>query len=105
MRQSVHLLSQRGHVHTGRMCVCTGFLRTKVGAGLANPQRVSTEIIIEIKQLYSGRIASNPFIASNSRYMVFPLSNAFLIENGHFGLKHKRNRRKSSKSIEHKSTH
>ena len=28
----------------------------------ANPQRVSTEIIIEIKQLYSGRIASRFFI-------------------------------------------
>ena len=39
----------------------------------ANRQRVSTEIIIEIKQSYSGRIASNPFIASNRRHMVFPL--------------------------------
>ena len=43
----------------------------------ANPQRVSTEIIIEINQLYSGRIASNPFIASNRRYMVFPLRDHF----------------------------
>ena len=46
----------------------------------ANPQRVSTEIIIEIKQLYSGRIASNPFIASNRRYMVYPLRDDFPIE-------------------------
>ena len=49
----------------------------------ANPQRVSTEIIIEIKQLYSGRIASNPFIASNRRYMVFPLRDHVFIENGY----------------------
>ena len=30
----------------------------------ANPQRVSTEIIIEIKQLNSGRMASHAFIES-----------------------------------------
>ena len=36
----------------------------RVTAKGANPQRVSTEIIIEIKQLYSGRIASNPSIES-----------------------------------------
>ena len=48
----------------------------------ANPQRVSTDIIIEIKQLNSGRIASNPCIASNRRYMVFPLRDTFTIENG-----------------------
>ena len=30
----------------------------------ANPQRVTTEILIEIKQFYSGQIASNPFIES-----------------------------------------
>ena len=47
----------------------------------ANPQRVPTEIIIEMKQLYSGRIASNPFIASNRRYMLFPLRYTFTIEN------------------------
>ena len=47
----------------------------------ANPQRVSTEITIEIKQLYSGRIALNPFIASNHRYMVYPLRDDFPIEN------------------------
>ena len=47
----------------------------------ANPQRVSTDIIIEIKQLYSGRMASNPFIASNHRYIVFPLRDTFTIEN------------------------
>ena len=39
------------------------------------------EIIIEIKQLYSGRIASHPFIESNRRYMVFPLRGDFIIEN------------------------
>ena len=49
----------------------------------ANPQRVLTEIIIEIKQLYSGRIASNPFIASNHRYMVYPLREDFPIETRH----------------------
>ena len=48
----------------------------------AKPQRVSTEIIIEIKQLYSGQIALNPFIASNCRYMVFPLRDHLFIENG-----------------------
>ena len=48
----------------------------------ANPQRVSTEIIIEIKQLYSGRIALNPFTANNRRYMVYPLRDDFPIENG-----------------------
>ena len=48
----------------------------------ADPQRVSTEIIIEMKQSYSGRIASNPFIASNRRYMVFPLRDHFFIKNG-----------------------
>ena len=47
----------------------------------ANPQRVSTEIIIVIKQLYSGRIALNLFIASNRRYMVYPLRDDFPIEN------------------------
>ena len=48
----------------------------------ANPQRVSTEIIIEIKQLYPGQMALNPFIASNRRYKVFPLRDTFTIENG-----------------------
>ena len=37
--------------------------------------------------------------------IVFPLSNDFIIENGHFRLKHKRNGRESSKSIENKCTH
>ena len=50
-------------------------------------------------------MASNPFIESHRICKVFPLSNDFLIENGHFRLKHKRNRRKSSKSIENKCTH
>ena len=48
----------------------------------ANPQTVSMEIIIEIKQLYSGQIALNPFIAINCRYMVFPLRDHFFIKNG-----------------------
>ena len=43
--------------------------------------RVSMEIVIEIRQLYSGRIESNPFIASNRRYIVFPLRDHFIIEN------------------------
>ena len=50
--------------------------------GLKTSQRDSTEIVIEIKQLYPGRMASIPFIASNRRYMVFPLSYNFTIENG-----------------------
>ena len=54
----------------------------------ANPQRVSTEIIIEIKQSYPGQMASNPFIESHRMCKVFPLGNDFLIENGHFRLKH-----------------
>ena len=41
----------------------------------------ATEIIIEIKQFNFGRMASHPFIKSNSRYMVFPLRNPFTIEN------------------------
>ena len=42
----------------------------------ANPQRVSTEIIIEIKQLSSGRMAPH------RKCMVFPLKDSFTIENG-----------------------
>ena len=33
-------------------------------------ERNSTEIVIEIKQLYPGRMVSNPIIASKRRYMV-----------------------------------
>ena len=43
----------------------------------ANPQRVSTEIIIEIKQLNSGRMASHASIES---IMVYPLKDAFTIK-------------------------
>ena len=46
----------------------------------ANPQRVLTEIIIEIKHLNTGRIAFISFIASNRRYMVFPLRDHFIIK-------------------------
>ena len=46
--------------------------------------RYATEIVIEIKQSYPGRLASNPFIGSHRMCKVFPLSNDFLIENGHF---------------------
>ena len=60
-------------------CYGRGLLVQREGA---NPQRVSTEIVIEIRQLYSGRIASNPFIASYRRYIVFPLRDHFIIENG-----------------------
>ena len=42
----------------------------------------STEIVIEIKQLYSGRMALNPFIECNLRYRVFPLRDHFIIKNG-----------------------
>ena len=38
----------------------------------------------------------HPFIyLSNHMYMVFPLNNDFIIVNGHFGLKHRRNDGKS----------
>ena len=58
-----------------------GWLRwlSKVGPKGANPLRVSTETVIEIRQLYSGRIASNPFIASNRMYIVFPLRDHCII--------------------------
>ena len=51
------------------------------------------------------QMASNPFIESHRMCMVFPLGNDFLIKNGHFRLKHNRNRRESSKSSENKCTH
>ena len=47
----------------------------------ANPQRVSTVIIIEIRQFNSGRMASHSFIKNNHRYMVYPLRDTFTIEN------------------------
>ena len=53
----------------------------------------------------TGRMASNPFIESHCMCKVFLLGNDFLIKNGHFRLKQKRNRRESSKSIENKCTH
>ena len=43
---------------------------------------IQQEIVIEIKQVYSGRMASNPFIASNRKYLVFPLRDHFIIVNG-----------------------
>ena len=70
-----------------------------------NPLSYATETVIEIKQSYPGRMAWNPFIKSYRTCMVFPLSTDFLFENGPFRLKHKRNRQKSSKSIENKYTH
>ena len=54
---------------------------------------------MEIKQLYPGPMALNPFIESHLVYMVFPLSDDFIIGNRHFRLKHKRNFRNSSKLI------
>ena len=50
-------------------------------------------------------MTSNPFIESHPMCKVFPLSNDFLIGNGHFRLKNKGNRCESSKSIENKCTH
>ena len=47
----------------------------------ANPQRVSMEIIIEIKQFNPGRMASHSFIENNRKYMVYPLRDTFVIEN------------------------
>ena len=65
----------------------------------------STEIVIEIKQLYSGPMASNPFIASNRRYMVFPLRDHFIIENGVLDYKIRQMVKTSSKYIENKCSH
>ena len=59
----LHVLCSRSEM---RNCIC-------ISSKGANPKRVSTEVIIEIKQLYSGRIALNTFIASNRRHMVSPL--------------------------------
>ena len=56
-----------------------GFMYLHLSKG-ANPQRVSTEIIIEIKQFNAGRMASHPFI--EGIIMMFPLRNTFTIENG-----------------------
>ena len=48
----------------------------------SNSQRDATEIIINIKQFNSGQIASNSFVARNCMYMLYPLSNNFIIKNG-----------------------
>ena len=63
-----------------------------------------TEIVIKIKQLglYSGRMALNPFIASNRRYMVFPLRDHFIIENGLLDKIIRQMLKKSSKYIVNK---
>ena len=44
-------------------------------------------------------MASNPFIESHRMCIVFPLSNDSLIENGNFGLKHKRNQANETQII------
>ena len=59
-----------------------------------------TEIAIEIKQSYPGPMASNPIIESHRMCKVFPVNNDFLIENGHFRLKHKRNHRESFENFD-----
>ena len=56
------------------------------------------EIIIE-KKINPGRIAFNPFIASNRSYVVFPLRDTFTIE------KIRQLLEKSSKYIEDKCSH
>ena len=45
-----------------------------------NPLSYATEIIIEIKQVNIGRMASHSFIENNRRYMMFPLRDHFTIE-------------------------
>ena len=50
-------------------------------------------------------MASNPFIESHCMCMVFPLSSDFIIESGHFRLKHERNGPEPSKYIKNKCTH
>ena len=47
-----------------------------------NPLSYATEVIIEIKQFNPGRMASHSFIENNRRFMVFPLRDHFIIENG-----------------------
>ena len=44
-----------------------------------NPQRDLTEIIIEIKQFYTGQMAPHPFIAS---YHMYNGVSTFTIDNG-----------------------
>ena len=46
-----------------------------------NPLSFAMEIIIEIKQFNSGRMASHPFIESSRRYMVFQLRDTITMEN------------------------
>ena len=66
----------------------------------ANSQRVSREMIIEIKQFNAGRMASHPFIEGIGP-MVFPLRNTFTIENEVNGKKNHRNPSKISVPTEH----
>ena len=47
-----------------------------------NPLSYAMEVIIEIKQFNPGRMASHSFIENNRRFMVFPLRDHFIIENG-----------------------
>ena len=66
-----------------RFCILIGLLQCKdEPTTIVNPLSYATEIIIEIKQFNPGRLAFNPFIASNRIYMVFPLRDTFTIENG-----------------------
>ena len=58
---------------------------------------------MEIKHSCPGRMALNPFIESHRMCKVFPLSNDFLIKNGHITVKDKGNRQESSKAIENKA--
>ena len=62
----------------------------------------TTEIIIEIKQFNPGQIAFNPFIASNRRYMLYPLSDNFSHRKWPFRLKNEVNGREI---IDNKCTH
>ena len=50
--------------------------------GVGKGGSYETEILIEIKQLYFGQMAANPFIAGHRRYRMFPLRDHFIIENG-----------------------
>ena len=50
----------RAHMFHSQLC--SYLVQEKPESKGANPQRVSTEIIIEIKQFNAGRMASHPFI-------------------------------------------
>ena len=54
-----------------------------IGLQGENPLCHATEIISEIKQCDPGQMPSNPSIKINCMYIVYPLRDNFISENGH----------------------